>query len=171
MQYLENKMCYMSGAIESANPMVDWRTEPKNILKNEFGINVFDPHSDPKQQWLQKLKIAKEKEDYDSVEEIAGKFVRKDLCVVDRCDFLIAFLQKNVPTTGTVHEIINSNNAKKPTILICPDGKKHISSWYFGFISHKNMFSSWNCLYEYLREVNDGKHKDDDRWHFVYNII
>ena len=169
--YLRNARCYLSGPIENDDSGWDWRIAPKTILKEEFKIDLFDPASDPKQQWAGVMKEAKEAEDYAKVEEIGKKFVRKDLCIVDRSDFLIAYLPKNIPTTGTVHEIINSNNAKKPTILICTQGKKYIPAWYFGFVPHMNMFGSWEELYHYLREVDNGAHMDDDRWAYVYKLI
>jgi len=33
------------------------------------------------------------------------------------------------------------------------------------------MFDSWEDLYRYLREVNAGMHKDNNRWSFVYGLI
>ena len=171
MGYLMNARVYLAGAIEHANPNDDWRSIPKSILRNEYKIDLFDPHDDPKQQWSPQLRFAKEQEDYETVEDVAKKFVRKDLCIVDRCDFIIAYLPKDVPTTGTVHEIINSNNAKKPTLLVCPQGKKYIPAWYFAFIPHTNMFGSWDALYKYLKEVDNGKHMSDDRWSYVYRLI
>lgn len=171
MGYLYGARGYLAGPIECADPTIDWRSEPKRVLIHDFGINLFDPYTDPKQQWFSKLSKAKEAEEYDAVTMISKKFVRKDLSIVDRADLVIAYLRRNIPTTGTVHEIINSNNAKKPTLLVCPDGKKYIPSWYFGFIPHKNMFNSWNDLYDYLKDVDCGKYMDDDKWSYVYKII
>jgi nucleoside 2-deoxyribosyltransferase len=170
MAKLAGVRLYLGGPIECSQPN-DWRSEPKSVFQNEFKIIVFDPHADPKQQWSPKLAEAKEMEDYETVEEIAKRFCRKDLCLVDRCDFLIAYLPKDVKTTGTIHEIINSNNAKKPTLLICPEGKKHIPGWLFAYIPHTNMFGSWEALYEYLRKVDRGEMIEDDRWHYVYGLI
>lgn len=169
--YLKNARAYLSAPIEADDGKIDWRAGPKAILRGEFKIDLFDPNADPKQQWANQMRIAKEAESYDEVENICKKFVRKDLCIVDRSDFLMAYLPKGVPTTGTVHEIINSNNAKKPTLLVCPQGKKYIPAWYFGFIPHNNMFGSWEELYRYLREVDNGAHMDDDRWAYVYKLI
>jgi len=169
--YLKNTRCYLSGAIEHCENKTNWRLEPKVILHEQFGVQVFDPFEDPKQQWVPTLEKARLEQNYDELSKVARNFVRKDLCWVDRCDFLIAHIPYKVPTTGTVHEIINSNNAKKPTLLVCPQGKEFISSWYYGFIPHKFMFSSWEELYKYLNEVNVGLHKNEDKWSFVYELI
>ena len=68
------------------------------------------------------------------------------------------------------HEIINSNNAKKPTLLVS-EHKKLIPLWYYGFIPHRCMFTGWEALYEYLDGVDKGKEKDNDRWSYVYGLI
>ena len=100
-----------------------------------------------------------------------AKVERKDLERVDKTDILAAHLPYKVPTTGTHHEIIVSDNAKKPTLLVCPEGKANVPAWYYGFIDLKYMFGSWDELYHYLREVNDYRHTDDYRWASTYGLI
>lgn len=171
MSFLQDKRVYLSGPIENGDGS-NWRDEPTKILTERFKINIFDPFKDPKQQWLPALKEARENEDYDEIQKIARSFVRKDLCMVDRSDFLIAYLPHKVSTTGTHHEIINSVNAKKPTLLVCPQGKQYAPLWYFGFISHEVVFGSWEALYEYLEKVNQGEYKGKNhRWDYVYGLI
>lgn len=171
MGILENKRCYLSGPIENDSIEHNWRTEPKRVLNEEFKVKLFDPFEDPKQQWVPLLNSAKERRDYEEIARIAHGFVRKDLALVDRSDFVVAYLPKGVPTTGTHHEIIWSDNAKKPTLLVCPQGKEHCPLWYYGFIPHQFMFGSWEELYDYLRDVNVGKHRGVDEWAFVYGLV
>lgn len=172
MNYLGNARVYLSGPIESDKSKINWRTEPIKELINKFKLNVFDPFQDPKQQWAPILNKAKKEKNYKKVKKIAKSFVKKDLCMVDRSDFLIAYIPYGVCTTGTVHEIINSVNSKKPTLLVTNKNSiSYLPSWYFGFIDVKFMFSGWGNLYKYLKEVNDGKHKKEDKWSFVYGLI
>jgi nucleoside 2-deoxyribosyltransferase len=172
MNNLRDKRCYLSGPIENDNTSVNWRVEPSKVLKEGFGIDLFDPFSDPKQQWVPALKQARESGDSQTMVKIAKLFVRKDLCMVDRADFTIAYLPYKVPTTGTTHEIINSNNAKKPTLLVTDSPNiSYIPLWYFGFISTEFMFAGWNALYIYLEAVDRGKHKDNNRWSYIYGEI
>lgn len=172
MNFLSNRKCYLSGPIQYDVTGLNWRVSPKKILLEEFKIDVFDPFDDPKQQWSYQLKEAREKKDLETISKVAHNFVRKDLTMVDRCDFVIAYIPLKVPTTGTVHEIINSNNAKKPTLLVTNTGDKtDIPLWYYGFIPHECMFGSWEDLYVYLREVNDKKHINNRRWNYIYNLI
>lgn len=168
--YLANTRCYLGGPIENS---VDenWRVSPKKVLVDEFNINLFDPFEDPKQQWVPELEKARKNKDYETMTKIASSFVRKDLAIVDRCDFIVSYLPYKVATTGTHHEIINSVNAKKPTLLVCPQGREYISTWYYGFVPHEFMFGSWEELYFYLREVDQGKYKENIKWAFVYGLI
>ncbi len=102
---------------------------------------------------------------------IAKLFVRKDLSMVDRADLTIGYLPYRIATTGTHHELINSINAKKPTLLICPEGKEKVPAWYYGIVPHQVVFGDWNDLYAYLDEVEAGKHKDNNRWAFIYGLV
>jgi len=171
MNHLRNKRAYLSGAIEFGEKTHNWRIDPINVMTNRLGINVFDPFSDPKQQWVEELDKARVNRDYAAIRKIAKNFVRKDLCMVDRSDFLIAYMPYKIPTTGTVHEIVNSNEAKKPTLIVCPQGKENAPVWLWGILPEHYFFSSWDDLYAYLQDVADGKHYEDDRWHFCCGLV
>lgn len=167
---LHGTRCYLSGPIEFGEGP-NWRTEVKKTLMDRFQINYFDPFDDPKQQWAPALELARKQKDLETIQRIAKPFVRKDLCIVDRSDFIISHLPYGVPTTGTHHEIIESSKAKKPTLLVCSKGVEWIAYWYYGFIPLEHMFGSWDELYTYLDEVNQGQHTYDNRWQFVYGLI
>ena len=171
MNVLRGKHLYLSGPIENGDPTSNWRVEPTNTLSGTFGLNVFDPNSDPKQKWLPELFDARDSCNFDKMAEIATKFVRKDLQIVQRTDILVAYLPKNVATTGTHKEIDEAWDNKIPVLFVCPQGKQYNPAWYFGYIKHKYMFGSFLDLYEYLWEVEDGKHQDDLRWAMVYGLI
>jgi len=148
INYLAGKRAYLSGPIECDNLSHNWRNEPKKILIEKFQIDLFDPFADPKQVLTGDLNKARENNDIETIVKIAKGFVRKDLAMVDRADFVIAFLPYKVPTTGTHHEIINSNNAKKPTLLVTDSLTiSSIPLWYFGFIPTEFMFAGWKKLY------------------------
>lgn len=170
MSILKGRVCYLSGPIENGGD--NWRPPVTDVLVNTFGINLFDPFEDPKQQWFEPLMKAKAAKNYDEIARIARNFVRKDLCMVDRSDFLIAYLPYKVATCGTHHEIINSVNSKKPTLLVCEQGKENLPLWYYGFISHECMFDSWEKLYDYLYCVETGLYRGiHDKWDYIYGLI
>lgn len=169
MSYLKGSRAYLSGPIEFDEEK-DWRIAPTKFMESR-GVRVFDPHSDPKQQKWEDYQKARASQDFKKMRKIGKSFVRKDLGIVDRADFVVAYLPYKVPTTGTHHEIINSCNAKKPTLLVCPKGKEFIPVWYFGFVRPKYMFGSWEALYEYLDGVDRGDSIKDWRWAFTYGRI
>ncbi len=169
---LAGSRCYLSGPIENDTAEGhNWRDNPRDVLVNQFEIDLFDPFADPKQQWVPILTRARQEKNYEIMRKVAKRFVRKDLAMVDRADFVVAYLPYKVPTTGTHHEIIMSNNNKKPTLLVCPQGKEFAPLWYYGFIPHELIFSSWEDLYRYLDEVNLGLHTNNDRWGFAYGLV
>ena len=169
--YLRGTRVYLSGPIQF-DSLPNWREQPKKTMIEKFGVHLFDPLDDPKQQWVPKLNAARDCKDYHTMADIAKRFVRKDLAMVDRADFVIAFVPHKIPTTGVCHEVINSNNAKKPTLLVtnCND-VGYIPIWYFGFISLEFMFPNWDSLFAYLEDVDAGKHKHNNRWGFIYGEI
>jgi len=171
MNYLQGKRAYLSGPIQYDTSGVNWRIEPTRVLRDEFKVDLFDPFADPKQQWLPALEAAQAACNYEEMRSIAKRFVRKDLSMVDHSHFVVAYLPYKVPTTGTHHEIISSNEKKKPTILICEQGKQKIPLWYYGFIPHEFMFGSWAEAFAYLKEVDIGLHKDNNRWALTYGIV
>lgn len=171
---LKGKRVYLSGPIQFGDSNDNWRIGLRDVLLNEFDLNILDPHADEKQKWTEELYEAQKNCDFKTMRRIARGFVRKDMAWVDRCDFLIAYLPYKVATTGTHHEIIYASDAKKPTLLVCPEGKQYNPLWYYGFIGEKDddyMFGDWNEVYKYLREVNEWKHTDNFDWAFVYGIV
>ncbi len=99
--------------------------------------------------------------------------VRKDLRSVDISDFIIAYLPKGVRTTGTIHEIIQCDAQRKPTLIICPDGIQHIPAWLFGIIPLRYMFGSINDLFQYLYSIDQSDlcKIEDDRWQFIISAL
>jgi nucleoside 2-deoxyribosyltransferase len=169
MNYLKNRRVYIAGPIEFSDQALDWRMKIKENLLSKFGLRVFDPIDDPKQGVRKDMIKAKEEKNYEKISQIVHSWVRTDLSIIDRMDFIIANLPYKVPTFGTTHEIVSANDAKKPVLLVCEDGKEKTPDWFWGFINHNFMFGSWNDLYDYLQQVDEGKHKNNNRWYFTYN--
>lgn len=172
MKLLKNKRCYLSAPIENALGLDrSWRDKVSNYLKTKFEIDLFDPFFDPKQQKAEQLVEARKEKNHNLIMEIAKSFVRKDLAMVDRSDFLIAYLP-GVKTTGTHHEIINASNSKKPVLLVCDQPDKYeLPLWYYGFIPFEFMFSSWDELFVYLHKVDDGLKTDNPKWDFINGLL
>ena len=170
MGYLKKAKCYLSGPIEfDSGP--NWRISVKMNLKQRFKIEIVDPNADPKQGDVVKMVAARDKGDKKAIQKIMKTFVRKDLCCVDRADFLIVNLPHGVATAGTHCELNQSNDRKKPTLLVCEKGACWNPFWYFGYIPLEYIFGSWEELYQYLEKVDAGECMDDDRWAWVYKLL
>ena len=171
MNYLKGKRVYLAGPMQYDCDQT-WRKMMSERLTADFGLVVFDPNADAKQQWVEDLVKAQAVKDYDTIERVAEGFVQKDLGVVDRQDFIIANLPYKVPTVGTIHEIINAySNLQKPVLLFCEKGKQFISFWLYGVIDHRYfMFNNPYEIYNYLDKVDQGliEHR---RWNFVYGRV
>lgn len=166
---LSKKTFYLSSPIEFGTD--NWRYEFKDNIIKKFDLNIYDPFLDPKQQWKEQITEARKEKDYDRIESIARKFYLKDCLMVDKSDGLIAYLPYGVATHGVPCEILQSIKANKPTFLICPEGKELVPVWYYGMLSHKNMFGSFNDLYKHLDKINKGLIKNDDSLLYIYNKI
>jgi hypothetical protein len=201
-------MCYLSGPITNDTSTTNWRPGVISLLEDRYGIDVFDPFSDPKQHKVGDIAAAKKAKDKQEVQRIVSGFVRKDLGKIDRSDFVLArFAYENiylpqdvekftigsdfsrsgmlnqkkiypieprlrqVPTTGTIHEIINADLYHKPTLLVSEHGWWTLPEWLLGFVPTRYWFSSFAEVYEYLDRVDKGDCKDDDRWAFLYGLV
>jgi len=133
--YLKNKKVYLSGPLEFATGNCDWWGTVKQSLEDKFDLIVHSPYHDPKQiKWGREITEALTEKNEDKLHNIAKRIVRHDLGTVDQCDLLIANVTQNVRTTGTCHEIIDSNAHKKPVMLVCDGNRFKVPLWYRGFI-------------------------------------
>jgi hypothetical protein len=140
-----------------------------DILQGEFRLKVFDPYNDPKQHMVAGLKGHRENKDYEKIAAIAKVFVAMDLNCVNWADIVIGYVPSGVPTVGCVHEVVNANAGKKLVLLVEGTDKAKISLWYYGFIKPRFMFDTWDSLFAYFREINQGLHQNDNRLSFLYN--
>lgn len=170
MGILKGKKIYLAGPMEF-DEKEDWRSPVIYKLMTEFQLDIYDPSKDEKQILLEQVQEAREKSDCDKLEEIAKTFTKKDFGTIDRSDLVVAYHPRGIATTGTPCEVKHSLDLKKPTFVICPNGKVWASLWYFGLMKHQYIFGSWEDFYSYLREVCEGKHNGNHRWKFVLGLV
>jgi len=177
MGHLQDKSVYLGGAISNCPLLkqgINWRPPVIQELETRFGLNVFDPLSDPKQQFVDDVKRAQQNKDEHALRMVATGFVQKDLQKVARCDFTIHKIVTNVDSPGSTDEIMfASRQLKNPTLIVCEEGRFNLSTWYWGCINPEFLFSSWDELYDYLAEVDDPNFSCgmSRRWNMVREII
>lgn len=175
MNNLESMYCYLVGPIDRAHDLGrEWRDWIKPSL-NKMGIKVINPLNKPfscgeegdlnKRQ--ERLKL-KENGDYDEFSAIMKKIRGGDLRCVHKSDFIIVYLDNDIPFCGTEEEITWANEEHKPVLIMCKQGKKHIPDWLFAQLPHELFFSNWDSLLDYLEYVNKTENPDTvrDRWLF-----
>lgn len=172
MNKLKDLRVYLSGPMDYApDGGKMWREKISPILKNK-GVVVLDPCNKPLKDYppeiyvKQQVDKLKEEEKFDEVANY--RFVRNtDLRLVDISDFLIAYIDLDIFTTGTWDEIFTGNSQKKAILVVCKQGKKKAPNWLFWTIPHQHIFSSFEELLEYLEGIDDGTILDNTkRWVF-----
>jgi hypothetical protein len=164
---------YLVGAMQYANGE-DWRNEIQSELIKR-NITVFNPYHKPFIKDVQEGDIVRstlnglmEEEKYDEVQKRVKPIRSYDLNLVDRSDFITAYIIPDVPTIGTVEELVTAVRMKKPTFIAIEGGKKKCPLWYFGMFPHKYFYGSLNEMLDMICKIDDGIQEiDSDRWRLL----
>ena len=173
MGYLEKKVVYLCGPIKAASDVdskKSWRNVITPILKKKYKLKVDDPCKitvngvgeigKDKEYFKNLIKVKK----FDQLKDEFYKIVRKDLKCVDRADILIIYHDPNVPTVGTIHELVAASQSKKPILLkYDPAHLENLNPWIFTFIKSNWIFDSWEKMFEYMNKIDDGD-LDSSHW-------
>ena len=183
---LEGLLAYLCGPIDHADDDgVGWRRTLTEELSNRYAMKTLDPTNKPFKGVHGSAfeEIGNEKQnaldmrssgDYESLAEKMRMIVRIDLRMVDLSDLLIAYIPKGIRVCGSIHEIVTACESKKPTLIVFEGGREEASNWYWGMLPttpHTDnrsgwIFDSWDALFEYLDEINEGKNPEPklSRW-------
>lgn len=150
----------------------------RDYVKEEFedmGIRCFDPYHKPflddvDESTLARAKLLKsiEEGEFESVTKRMKKVRGYDLNLVDRCDFITAYLDITIPTCGTWEEIFWANRLKKPVFLVVAGGKKKTPLWLFGTMPHKYIYDNFHQVVGIIKSIDNGTKKlDSNRWRLL----
>jgi len=164
--YLVGNMEYVSGAEGES-----WRDEVTRTLK-EWGVIVFNPYHKPFIKDVQEgtvvgeqLKRARMRGGFDWIAKKMRQIRIFDLNLVDRCDFIIAYINPSVASWGSAEEIVTAVRMKKPLFLAIKGGKALCPNWIFGMFPHKYIYDSPQDILTVLKHINSGRKKlDNERW-------
>ncbi len=176
MNKLNNQKVYLAGAMDRVPDRgVAWRDSITPFLES-LNVVVFNPLKKPLEIGLETddahaIKTRyKAEEKYDEISKMMKTIRTTDLRLVDISNFLVVNLDLDVHPCGTYEEIFWANRQKKPILIHMEQGKKNAPDWLFGTIPHQMIFSSWDEIKEYLRNIDSGKYfKTYDRWYF-FNV-
>ncbi len=151
-----------------------WRENITDKL-SQIGIVCYDPYKKPfvvdveeSENVAAHLQDLIARGEYDQV-ATRMKLIRSyDLALVDKADFIIAYIDPRIITVGSWEEIFWSNRLKRPIFLIIEGGKAACPFWLFGTIPHKYIYNNIDEVVEVLRKIDSGeKPMDSDRWRIM----
>lgn len=173
--FLENRRCYLSGAIEddetdgrpwrekfSDDLSVMFGVVPLNPLRKNEYFNSLDyvPEDDPD------LLYAKQDGRYDEYRQKVKTIRHMDLRMVDHSDFLIVHIDPDIQSCGTWEELFIANRQQKPIIVYIKGYKSDIPGWLYGTLPHETFFCTYDDVINYLSRIDMGDIDDanKDRW-------
>jgi len=168
--YLHNTKCYLIGNLEATKDASQWRDTATKELK-KIGVKCFDPNKthfvNQTTETEEDRKVLKEKRavgDWQYVSTYMKDVIRKDLRYVDLSTFLIANIEPEHPTYGTIHEIIQATMQFKPVLFHIED-KHKFPLWLAGLTDMSLVWEKWDHLFDYLGQINSGeKYAEPKYW-------
>lgn len=173
MNRLKHTRIYLAGAMEKdATNGVEWR---QTLMRELADLEIYwlDPTQKPTDigretlETKQELIEARLAGDYDAVHKLMRIIRCVDLRMCDISDCIIINLDPDIPTYGSMEEVVQSNRQKKPIILRVEGGKERTPLWLLAMIPHQLIFSTWEEVHHYLRHIaHDSVIDCLDRWYF-----
>lgn len=170
---LKNHTVYLVGPIDKCSGLGKaWRDDMTKFCK-KLKLKVLDPLDKPLEdaseiEMRDERVLLKKQGKWGQLRKIMKRIRAVDLRFVDKADFLIVNLDLDTPMCGTWEELFLANRSRKPIIIMCPQGRKHISDWLYGTLPHQLFFSSWKAVKRYLQRVDSGPKVNtiNNRWLF-----
>jgi len=174
--FLDGAIGYLAGAITYAqDDGVDWRSEIKDKAGKMIPkLRFFDPTDKPaglgSEIGFEKQQVHQWKQEgkFDLVVKGVKKYRRLDLRMVDNSNFIIVMIDLDQYTVGSHDEMFVAERQQKPILIVVKQGKNNAPDWLFAVTPHEQIFNNLDECMDYLRKLNDGDIKLDDRW-VLYN--
>jgi nucleoside 2-deoxyribosyltransferase len=171
MNLLRKTRVYSAGPMEFVQDGETWRDKCDAFLSN-LGVICFNPYKRPFESDIKEDKESQRmmrewREDglLWKVHEHMKEIIASDLAMVDRADFIIAYVNPDVPTFGTMHEIVAANQQKKPIFVCVEGGVEKTPLWLLGLLPVRFFYNNFDELLEMIRKIDAGEVKiDSNRW-------
>ena len=169
---LKNWKVYLSGPIEAAkDDGVGWRQKFIAMVREaNVGLKFVDPtnKNDSVVSEIgaarEQLRNLKKNREFEEVTSIMQRVRRWDLRAVDLCHIIVVNINDDIPTVGTVDEVVRASNQNKPILAIVDGGPENCPDWYFPYIKYMEMFHNVEDLVDYLVKIGDGRIGINNRW-------
>lgn len=172
---LKGLRVYLAGPIDHAqDDGVGWRDMMKPFLRNK-GMLTLDPCDKPinyasygevGEEKTKMMELKKLGRFYELSEQMKA-ICHVDLRMTDVADCVIVYINPDIPMCGTIHELVNSLQQRKPTLVVVEGGKKNAPNWLFGIMDFNFMFDSFDDLKDFMGLVDEAAFSPDlTRWVF-----
>ena len=163
---------YLAGNLETEDYSyaVDWRKDFADKVK-EMGIITLSPLEElfinyPKEDkdFQDKLKAARANGEFDYVHEEMVKIRSRDLICIDVSTCIVAVINPDKPSWGTVDEIILATRQNKNVFLVIKDGPRRLPLWLFSYFTKEWVFDNLDQVVDRLKTINEGKIELDPKY-------
>lgn len=161
-----NLSAYLAGAIQYAHDCgVGWRDIiiPKLISLGIQQKNIHNPCRKPScnlkddlDMKLDTIDLWKALGQWDKIERTSKNTIKIDFKLIEQSDIVIAYVDKNVFSVGTIDEIRMACTLKKPVLIITPGGLSDCSYWLIGMVGWKSVFENDDEVINHLKCVKHG---------------
>lgn len=174
---LYGSVTYLSGAMDAAPDLgIGWR-EKFIKLTSHLNLDIINPCVKPPgcsveiQNGHRVSTTLRENKDWQGMQKFVKKLRREDLRFTDISDFLIAYIDPEVPSYGTPDEIYTAERQKKPLFCIIKGGIEKLPVWLFGVFELNEIFSTVEECVAHLEKINNGEIPLDDRWVLIRDYL
>jgi nucleoside 2-deoxyribosyltransferase len=94
---------------------------------------------------------------YEEVVDWAKAIRRFDLNLVDRSDFIIAYIIPSTASWGTAEELSTAVSLRKPIFVVVEGGKSRTPLWLMGQLKHKYIYDSIEDALTMVKKIDDGQ--------------
>lgn len=188
MNRLRGNKFYLAGCMDDNVPDrgAGWRKDMQKFLFSK-NIGVLNPCSKPTttgnedfdafEYRRRLLGYAREAEQigrfnsakkyYDDVHEVMKDIVATDLKMVDQCDAMVLYIDREYHMCGSYHEAAYATLQRTPVIVNCKQGKSFVPDWLFGVLQHDLFFDSWDKVKSYIDFIDTSLEVEEhNRWRF-----
>jgi hypothetical protein len=167
---LKEAIVYLSGSIDNAKDLgKGWRNQFIEQSRH-LSMQIINPCNKPSSSVHEVIgdvrtvtKMRQEK-DWVVLQKFVKQFRREDLRFTDVSDFLVVYIDPEIPSWGTPDEIYTAERQKKPCIAIVKGGIEKLPTWLFGVFRLDEVFSSIEECVHYLNQIDSGEIEMDRRW-------
>jgi len=167
---LAEAIVYLSGAIDRAKDLgKGWRNE--FIEKtSHLRMQIINPCNKPASSLhevigdFRTVEKMRQERKWEELQQFVKEFRHQDLRFTDASDFLVVYIDPDVPSCGTLNEVYTAEAQQKPCLCIIKGGIDKLPTWLFGVFRLDEIFSTLDECIDHINKIDSGETEMDRRW-------